>query len=110
MRTCWYSGSIATARSDCLPFTLVHHPLAVTLALTQTLQGENICFEVITTVHPYMRCAAGNLPGAYPDAAGRACIYRAPFSSLAPVDLITAVSSLVHPNLNERCVDEIGVG
>ncbi|KRX99910.1 DNA topoisomerase 3-beta-1, partial [Trichinella pseudospiralis] len=50
-------------------------------------EGENICFEVIDIVQPVMR---------HPN--DQRAIYRALFSSLAPQDILKAMSNLGRPN------------
>lgn len=52
-------------------------------------EGENICYEVMQNAVPNLSSAGGNQQ-----------VYRAQFSSLAPVDLRKAMNNLGEPNKN----------
>ena len=58
-------------------------------------EGENICFEVITTCAHCLHDVT--VPGAFSANAGSANVFRARFSSLATDDLRSAFRTLAHP-------------
>ncbi|KAJ4460313.1 putative DNA topoisomerase 3-beta-1 [Paratrimastix pyriformis] len=58
-------------------------------------EGENICFEVIQNVEPFMRHSNGQQ------------IYRAHFSSVTPTDIARAMSNLGQPNPNEAAAVDV---
>ena len=64
----------------------------VVLWLDCDREGENICYEVLDNVLPVLK---------KPTRADEQIVFRAKFSSITPVDIRKAMTTLVAPNENE---------